>query len=72
MTPEEKEILQRLSAKAQRYQAAGDQGKKKSAKRPEQENLERSLHGIHDDSAEEEDNALHTDIYAANLTLLQK
>lgn len=67
MTPEEKEILQRLSAKAQRYQAAEGQGKKKSAKRPEQENLDRSLR---DDSTE--DDVLHTDIYAANLTLLKQ
>jgi len=70
MTPEEKEILQRLSAKAQRYQTADEQGKKKSAKRPEQENLERSLRGMDDDSTEEEDTP-HTDIYAANLTLLK-
>ena len=68
MTPEEKEILQRLSAKAQRYQAAGEQEKKKSAKRPEQENLERSLGS---NSEEPIDDVLHTDIYAANLKLLQ-
>jgi hypothetical protein len=71
MTPEEKEILQRLSAKAQRYQTAGDQGKKKSAKRPEQENLERSLRGMDNDATEEDDDVPHTDIYAANLTLLK-
>lgn len=79
MTPEEKEILQRLSAKAQRYQAADQQGKKASSKRPDQENLERSLRSIHNDPtikdtgapADEED-VLHTDIYAANLTLLRQ
>jgi hypothetical protein len=67
MTPEEKEILQRLSAKAQRYQTAGEQGKKKSAKRPEQENLERSLRGMDNDATEEDDDVPHTDIYAANI-----
>jgi hypothetical protein len=80
MTPEEKEILQRLSAKAQRYHSVGEQDKKKSIKRPEQENLERSLRLIHNDPdlkdtgapADEEDDVLHTDIYAANLTLLQR
>lgn len=80
MTPEEKEILQRLSAKAQRYQAAADQGKKKSAKRPDQENLERSLRFIQNDPtlkgtgapSDEDDDVLHTDIYAANLTLLRQ
>lgn len=70
MTPEEKEILQRLSAKAQRYQAADGQGKKASAKRPDQENLERSLRSNGDESADED--VLHTDIYAANLTLLKQ
>ena len=79
MTPEEKEILQRLSAKAQRYQTADDQGKKKSVKRPDQENLERSLRMIHQDpnlkdtgSPADEEDVLHTDIYAANLTLLRQ
>jgi hypothetical protein len=70
MTPEEKEILQRLSAKAQRYQTAGEQNKKASAKRPDQENLERSLRSNGDESADED--VLHTDIYAANLTLLKQ
>jgi len=78
MTPEEKEILQRLSAKAQRYQTGGEQGKKK-VKRPDQENLEKSLRFLHQDPnlkdtgapADEEDDVLHTDIYAANLTLLR-
>lgn len=47
MTPEEREILQRLSSKAQRYQ--GDR-----------EPLE-----------SKEDDVLHTDVYAANLSLLR-
>ena len=79
MTPEEKEILQRLSAKAQRYQTAAEQGKKKP-KRPDQEQLEKSLQYLHQDPnlkdtgapADEEDDVLHTDIYAANLTLLRQ
>jgi hypothetical protein len=66
MTPEEKEILQRLSAKAQRYQASqgGSQG---GAKNPQQEALEKSV----GPPADEEDDVLHTDVYAANLTLLR-
>ena len=77
MTPEEKEILQRLSAKAQRYHTADEQGKKK-VKRPDQENLEKSLRFIHNDpdlkdtgAPADEDDVLHTDIYAANLSLLR-
>lgn len=66
MTPEEKEILQRLSAKAQRYQAATDKGKK-SDKNPQQQALENST----GPPADEEDDVLHTDVYAANLTLLR-
>jgi len=50
MTPEEKEILQRLTSKAQRYQTMGT----------ERAPLENS-----------DDDVLHTDIYAANLTLLR-
>jgi hypothetical protein len=65
MTPEEKEILQRLSAKAQRYQAAG--GTQNSAKNPQQQALDKSA-GVPTD---EEDDVLHTDIYNANLTLLR-
>ena len=71
MTPEEKEILQRLSAKAQRYQISGGGGGNNGnsmSKNPEQLALDKSLknHG-----ADEEDGVLHTDIYAANLTLLR-
>jgi hypothetical protein len=66
MTPEEKEILQRLSAKAQRYQSAGD-SKGGSNKNPQQQALENSV----GPPADEEDDVLHTDVYAANLTLLR-
>jgi hypothetical protein len=66
MTPEEKEILQRLSAKAQRYQASSNNGGK-SEKNQQQQALEKSV-GQADD---EDDDVLHTDIYAANLTLLR-
>ncbi len=66
MTPEEKEILQRLSAKAQRYQASQGQSKG-GAKNPQQVALEKSV----GPPADEEDDVLHTDIYAANLTLLR-
>jgi hypothetical protein len=65
MTPEEKEILQRLSSKAQRYQTGAD--KKGGNKNPEQKALEQSI----GPPADEEDDVLHTDIYAANLTLLR-
>jgi hypothetical protein len=68
MTPEEKEILQRLSAKAQRYQTAAIQGQKgEASKNPQQQALEKSV----GPPADEEDDVLHTDIYAANLTLLR-
>lgn len=78
MTPEEKEILQRLSAKAQRYQVANGP-KSNSTKNPQQTALEKSLHAVQTspnlkDSgqpADEEDDVLHTDVYAANLTLLR-
>ena len=78
MTPEEKEILQRLSAKAQRYQAAAT-GASNASKNPQQSALEKSLKYVKTspnlkDSgapADEEDDVLHTDIYAANLTLLR-
>ena len=66
MTPEEKEILQRLSAKAQRYQAAAEGGKSTN-KNPQQQALENSV----GPPADEEDDVLHTDVYAANLTLLR-
>lgn len=68
MTPEEKEILQRLSSKAQRYQGTTNGDK---AKNPQQAALDKSLSpsGGNDD---EDDDVLHTDVYAANLTLLRK
>lgn len=66
MTPEEKEILQRLSSKAQRYQTAGD-SKNNGNKNPQQQALEKSV----GPPADEEDDVLHTDVYAANLTLLR-
>jgi hypothetical protein len=66
MTPEEKEILHRLSAKAQRYQTA-DQTNKKTI-RSDQDTLDKSSSYVPSD----EDDVLHTDIYAANLLLLRK
>ena len=80
MTPEEKEILQRLSAKAQRYQASSSGSAANSAnKSPTQAALEKSLKFVKTspnlkdsgDPADEEDDVLHTDVYAANLTLLK-
>jgi hypothetical protein len=80
MTPEEKEILQRLSAKAQRYQTGpGGAGGANGNKNPTQSALEKSLKFVKTspnlkDSgipADEEDDVLHTDVYAANLTLLK-
>jgi hypothetical protein len=68
MTPEEKEILHRLSAKAQRYQQKGND-KKNSGKNPQQQALEQSTGAT--PSSEEDDDVLHTDVYAANLTLLR-
>ena len=65
MTPEEKEILQRLSSKAQRYQST--QGNTPSSKTPEQSALQKSI----GPPADEEDDVLHTDVYSANLTLLR-
>ena len=64
MTPEEKEILHRLSSKAQRYQTNGKDGV--TNKNPQQQALEKSV-GV----APEDDDVAHTDIYAANLTLLR-
>jgi hypothetical protein len=63
MTPEEKEILQRLSSKAARYQTGTNSGI--NAKNPEQKARSGDADG------NEEDDVLHTDIYAANLTLLR-
>lgn len=79
MTPEEKEILQRLSAKAQRYQAAATYGKGISAKNTQQAAFEKSLHAVQTSAnlkdsgppADEEDDVLHTDVYAANVSLLR-
>ena len=68
MTPEEKEILQRLSSKAQRYQGNGVNGDK--AKNPQQAALNKSLSPSGGDDGEDDD-VLHTDVYAANLTLLR-
>lgn len=65
MTPEEKEILQRLSAKAQRYQASNLNDKNQN-KNPEQLALEKNI-GMPD----EEDDVLLSDIYSANLSLLK-
>jgi hypothetical protein len=56
MTPEEKEILHRLSAKAQRYQT--------KEKNPAQKALTQN-------DSESSDDVLHTDVYAANLSLLR-
>jgi hypothetical protein len=67
MTPEEKEILQRLSSKAQRYQTSAGDSKGNNNKNPQQQALENSV----GPPADEEDDVLHTDIYAANLTLLR-
>lgn len=67
MTPEEKEILQRLSAKAQRYQT--NKGNlADNNKNPEQIALQKS---VEPSSNDEDDDILHTDVYAANLTLLR-
>ena len=63
MTPEEKEILQRLSSKAARYQTGTNSGT--NTKNPEQEARAGGADG------DKEDDVLHTDIYAANLTLLR-
>jgi len=52
MTPEEKEILMRLSSKAQRYQKGG-------------------LAAGAAPPADEDDDILHTEVYAANVALLR-
>jgi hypothetical protein len=67
MTAEEREILQRLSAKAQRYQASQTDKSVTAGKNPQQQALEKSL----GQSADQEEQVLHTDVYAANLTLLK-
>ena len=66
MTPEEKEILQRLSSKAARY-TSSQSSSTSSSKNPQQQALDKSI----GPPADEEDDVLHTDIYAANLTLLR-
>lgn len=53
MTPEEKEILQRLLGKQQRYQQADTNGQNKVK------------------PSDDDEDVLHTDIYAANLSLLR-
>lgn len=70
MTPEEKEILQRLSAKAQRYQSSGKSNRQQ--KSPEQQALEKTTKqsSSSHESFEEED-ALLSDVYTANLSLLR-
>lgn len=65
MTPEEREILQRLSAKAQRYQAAAESSSKKNQKNPQQKAL------IQGGMSDESDDVLLSDVYSANLTLLK-
>lgn len=70
MTPEEKEILQRLSAKAQRY-AANDKSNKNSNKNPQQQALENTMGNTVQGIPDEEDDVLLSDVYAANLTLLK-
>jgi hypothetical protein len=65
MTPEEREILQRLSSKAQRYQST--QAKSGAIdKNPQQQALNASISPPTDD-----DDVPHTDVYAANLSLLR-
>jgi hypothetical protein len=67
MTPEEKEILQRLSAKAQRYQLSQNNSVDNN------KNLQQSiLEKTTSSSADNEDDIIHTDIYAANLSILKK
>ena len=70
MTPEEREILQRLSAKAQRYQSAAEGKKSGAGKNPQQAALSQAV-GMTDGLPDEEDDVLMSDVYAANLTLLK-
>lgn len=71
MTPEEKEILQRLSAKAQRYQSSGKINQ--SNKTPEQAALEKTSKQMHpsSESSKEEEEVPLSDVYRANLSLLR-
>lgn len=76
MTPEEKDILQRLSAKAMRYQNSDNHSKQNKGKSPEQIALGNSIKTsststIEQDMSDGEDDVLLTDIYSANLTLLR-
>lgn len=76
MTPEEKEILQRLSAKAQRYQNSDTTSKNNKGKSPQQVALNNSIKTsststIEQGMPDEEDDVLLSDIYSANLTLLR-
>jgi hypothetical protein len=75
MTPEEKEILQRLSAKAQRYQNSSNSKLSNSSKNAQQIALDKSvlnksIHLLHDDTASN-DTVEINDIYNANVTLLK-
>ena len=73
MTPEEKEILQRLSAKAQRYQGAVDV-KTKGGKSPQQVAIERNVKISANQGStplDEEDVPL-SDVYTANMSLLKR
>jgi len=67
MTPEEKEILQRLSSKAQRYSSQSTQSSN-SSKNPEQQALDKSTNGL---TSEDDDDVSHNDIYTANMKLLK-
>ena len=68
MTPEEKEILLRLSSKAQRYQQAAANGQSSGNKSPEQRALNGEFIAMNG-TPESDSDVLHTDIYAANLNL---
>lgn len=76
MTPEEKEILHRLSAKAQRYQNSDTHSKNNKGKSPQQIALDNSIKTsptstIEQGMPDDEDDVLLSDIYSANLTLLR-
>lgn len=69
LTPEEKEILQRLMAKQQRYQQKGVSEKNsKSEKDPSKQVSHQMLNSENED---DEDEVAITDVYAANLSLLR-